>query len=214
VGAAGTAHAGAWVAAEGGRSITSLGYTQDGPLRGYETDVFIEQPLNDRFAAVAQTYYAQDNFGRVNDETQAAIKGVIARRGGLIAAGQLGVTYDSIPQERCDRVGGEARALVGYATRSGRSYVNFESAFRYAAGCPHVRYELTLGTRPAEGWLLLGQVFADDDLKFDESLKIQAGAVRFGRRERGVQLSVRATLDGTSVIEPTLILGYWSAIRR
>lgn len=208
------AHAGAWIEADGGRAITTLGYRQDGDLRTLETDVYLEQPFADGFAAVGRTFTFDDNFGGAGDEADAGVKARLWRGARSALALQASATWQSEPIEGCAEKGGELRALAGTASRSGRSFVNLEAGYRYSPSCPHVRYEATYGRRPSERWLLLGQAFVDDDVHFGETIKLQATAVRFSRAGRGVQLSVRMRVDGANVIEPTLIVGYWSAARR
>jgi hypothetical protein len=127
---------------------------------------------------------------------------------------QASTTYVSAPTvEGCDRWGGEARALAGIASTGGRSFANVEAAYRYSPGCNHARYELTGGYRPGGRWLTLAQAFVDDDLNFAETIKAQATIVRFTESGRGVQFSLRFRVDDGAVIEPTLILGYWSRPR-
>ncbi len=169
--------------------------------------------MNDRYALVVKTYYAQDTLGNEEDEADAAVKALVWRGRRTVAAVQAGATWRSTPAQGCAETGGEARGLWGASTRSGVHFVNIEAAYRYAPGCSHARYEATYGHRAGRSWLLLGQVFADDDLKFGETLKAQASIVGFTRAGRGLQLSVRVRADAGDVIEPTIILGYWSAAR-
>lgn len=162
-------------------------------------------------ALVTRAYYAQDNLGFSEDEGDAAVKVSLWRGPRLALAAQLGPTYTTAPTvEGCDRWGGEARALAGAASRNGRSFANIEAAYRYSPGCSHVRYELTGGYQPSARWLALGQVFVDDDLAYGDTVKLQAGLVRFAKSGRGVQLSVRMRVDDGGVTEPTLLVGYWS----
>lgn len=209
------AHAGAWVTAGEDRSITTVGYREsDDGIAALETDVFSEEALNDRFALVGRAYYAQDALGFSEDETDAGLKVAVHRGTRTAAALQLSGTYVSAPTvPGCDRWGGEARGLAGISSRNGRSFANIEAAYRYSPGCNHARYEVTGGYRPGVRWLSLAQVFVDDDLQFGETIKAQASLVRFTKAGRGVQLSVRFRVDDSAVIEPTLILGYWSRSR-
>ena len=212
--APGAAHAGAWVTAGEDRTISTVGYARDGDVATVESDVFTEKAMGNRFALVGHTFFAQDTLGQAVDEADidAKVLGYRGRR--LVAAAQLGVTWRSQPEPGCTETGVEARALAGISSRTGKSFLNGETAIRYAGGCPHVRYELTAGWRPRERWLGLGQIFVDDDLAYGASIKAQAGLVRFSRKGRGLQISLRARIDEGSVIEPTIILGYWSASRR
>ncbi len=136
------------------------------------------------------------------------------RTGRIALALQGGVTWRSEVETGCPDVGGELRALAGRSSARGRVFLNGEAAYRYANACTHVRYEVTAGWRPGERWLGLGQIFVDDDLRFGETIKAQATLVHFNGRGRGLQISARVRVQDGDVIEPTLILGYWSAKRR
>lgn len=105
--------------------------------------------------------------------------------------------------------------LAGASTRGGRFFATGGIGAR-AQGhdCIHARYDLTLGVKPHSRVLGLAQVFVDDDLTFGETLKAQASVVAFERNGRGVQLGVRMRLDAGEFIEPTVLLSYWSALRR
>lgn len=194
------------------RSITTVGYREgEGGVAAFETDVFSEEALSDRFALVGRAYYAQDSLGFSEDETDAGLKVAVHRGARTALALQASTTYVSAPTVAgCDRWGGEARALAGVASAGGRAFANVEAAYRYSPGCNHARYEVTGGYRPGARWLALAQAFVDDDLEFGETIKAQGTLVRFTKKGRGVQLSLRFRVDDGSVIEPTLILGYWS----
>jgi hypothetical protein len=163
---------------------------------------------------VVQSYYSQDSAGFVDDESLVALKALAHRGPRFAAAVQAGVTWRSEPDPECTPTGGEVRMMAGMSSRGGGQFGNVEAAYREAGGCAHARYEVTWGVRPRRDWLLLGQVFADDDLRFAETVKVQATAVRFTRKGRGLQLGVRLRVDGVDVIEPTIIVGYWSAARQ
>jgi hypothetical protein len=213
--APGAAHAGAWVTAGEDRSITTVGYreSEDG-VAALETDVFTEEALGERFALVGRAYYAQDALGFSEDETDAGLKVALHRGRRTALALQGSGTYVSAPTvPGCDRWGGEARALAGVSSQNGRRFANLEAAYRYSPGCSHARYELTGGYRPGSRWLSLAQAYVDDDLKFGETIKAQASLIRFTEKGRGVQISLRFRVDDGAVIEPTLILGYWSRPR-
>ena len=214
--APGVAHAGAWITADEDQTITTFGYGRDDEgVATLESDVFAETPIGSRYALVGHTLNTRDTLGQQRDEADIDAK-VAAYRGRRLAlALQTGVTWRAEPLDGCGEVGGEARALAGLSSRSGRSFVNGEAAIRVASGgCAHVRYELTAGLRRNARWLGLGQIFVDDDLAFGETIKAQASLVRFSRKGRGLQLSLRLRVDDGAVTEPTLILGYWSAARR
>ena len=57
--------------------------------------------------------------------------------------------------------GGEVRVLVG-RNLGERGFVNFEAAGRVLkGGCSAQKLDLTLGYRPSQEWLFMGQVFSD-----------------------------------------------------
>lgn len=209
-----TAHAGAWVTAGEDRSITTFGYSQTDGIGTLESDVYTEKTLTSRLALVGHTFYAQDGLGAERDEADLGIKVLGYRTDRIALAVQGAATWRSEVETGCPDLGGELRVLAGRASRSGRTFLNGEAAYRYANGCTHVRYEATAGWRPNERWLGLGQVFVDDDLRFGETIKAQASLVRFSAKGRGLQISARFRVQDGDVIEPTIILGYWSANRR
>jgi hypothetical protein len=128
---------------------------------------------------------------------------------------QSGVIWDSAPGGECGEWGGDARLLAGAATTGGRYFASAELGARVQGDdCVHARYELTLGAKPHRRLLGLAQVFMDDDLTYGETLKAQASLVAFERSGRGLQLGVRVQFDGNGDIEPTILLSYWSALRR
>ena len=210
------AHAGAWITADEDQTITTFGYGRDDDgVATLESDIFVEAPVGRRYALVGHTLNTRDTFGAQTDEADIDFK-VAAFRGRRSAlALQAGVTWRDEPLDGCEAVGGEVRALAGMSSRTGRSFLNGEAAIRVAGGgCAHARYELTAGLRPNARWLGLGQVFVDDDLDFGETIKAQATLVRFTRKGRGLQLSLRLRVNDGAVTEPTLIFGYWSKARR
>lgn len=190
-------------------------------MTAVENDVFLEKPFGPRFAGVLHTFTRQESLGASKDEADLALKARVAAGARWATSVQAGVIWsretpspDIVgPLPACPDYGGELRGLAGESTRGGRGFLNVEAGYRYRAGCSHVRYEATAGFRADPKWLVLGQVFVDDDLRFGEDLKLQAGVVRFNRKGRGLQLSLRTRISEGDVIEPTIILGYWSTPR-
>lgn len=212
--APGTAHAGAWVTAGEDRSITTFGYSRDDEIGTIESDIYTEKTLTSRLALVGHTFYSEDGLGEERDEADLGVKVLGYRTDRIALALQGGVTWRSETEPACPDVGGEIRGLAGRSSASGKTFLNGEAAYRYANGCSHARYEVTAGWRPNDTWLALGQVFIDDDLRYGETIKAQASLVRFTTRGRGLQISARIQVQDGDVIEPTIILGYWSAKRR
>lgn len=213
----GVAHAGAWIAADEEQSITTFGYSRDDEgVATLESDVYGEVPFGRHFALVGHTFNTRNTLGEQRDEADIDLKVATFRGRRTALALQAGVTWRADPTDGCSDVGAEVRALAGRSSKSGRSFLNAEAAVRADGdgGCAHARYELTAGMRPNARWLRLAQVFVDDDLEFGQTVKAQASLVRFTRKGRGLQLSLRFRVDDGAVTEPTLILGYWSAARR
>ena len=69
-------------------------------------------------------------------------------------------------------------------------------------------YDGTTSVRDAENWLALGQVFFDAPHQGEDSVKAQLSVVRFGENGRGIQLGLRARIDGGAE-EPAIVVGFW-----
>jgi hypothetical protein len=151
----------------------------------------------------------------VRYQSDVALKYRVLRGDRSVVSVQAGGLWDSRAAGDCQEYGGEFRLLGGASSMGGRTFVNAEAGLRaQGTGCLRARYDLTLGVKPTPRVLGLAQLFVDDDLKFGESLKAQASVVAFERTGRGLQLGVRVRVHGNDVIEPTLVIGYWSALRR
>jgi hypothetical protein len=126
-----------------------------------------------------------------------------------VMAIQAGALWVSNPDEGCDEGGAEVRFLGGRSLNEGRAFFNVEAAARgLNGGCEGGRLDLTAGYRPNENWLAMGQVFLDSPVEGDDTLKAQLTVVRFGRSGRGIQMGVRARIDGGAP-EPALVIGLW-----
>ncbi len=91
------------------------------------------------------------------------------------------------------------------------SFVNLEAAGSVLeGGCGGERLELTFGRRWGEHWLGLAQVFGDwrAGEGYEDNVKAQISLVRLGDGGAGLQLGVRARLDGDDS-EPALMVGFW-----
>ena len=210
------AAAGAWVAPEGGQSISTsaVGERESGAYY-YEGSVYYEAPLNADssvvFAPWVETDPSQGDGNRI--EATFSAKRAIYRSDSDVVAVQAGVLYMSDPNEGCSEGGAEVRVLGGRSFSEGRAFFNAEAAARaLSGGCEGGRVELTLGYRPAENWLAMGQVFVDSPLEGDDSVKAQITLVRFDRNRRGWQIGLRARIDGEHA-EPALVFGLWGQPR-
>ena len=193
--------------------ISSLTYGRGEAGASFEEDVFTEHRFSPRVSGVLHTFARQTATGDAEEEAEASLKRRMVGGDRWTVAMQAGGLWAGATAGTCPRAGAELRALAGATSKTGRRFVNLEAAYRYRAGCARARYELTTGYRPDEKWLWLAQTFVDDDLTFDREIKIQASAVRFDRKRRGLQLSVRARISDAGVNEPALVLGYWTKLR-
>lgn len=166
---------------------------------------------------VASPWYARDPADLEDGWRAEATLGVKAalmrgRRGAM--AVQAGATWRSDPEPHCGEGGAELRWLGGLSLgRSGRGFVNVEAAERISeGGCEHQRVDVTVGYRPTARWLGMAQVFTESRSGASEALLGQVSLVRFHAEGRGIQLGVRARLDGETR-EPALVLAFWSRAR-
>jgi hypothetical protein len=210
VAAAERAHAGAWIVSEDGQQIwTSAAGERDG-LTYFETSAYWEIPLAPDVSVVAtpwveQAYDLPDGW---RGEATVGVKRAIFSDDATVMALQAGAFWRSDPPEGCSEGGVELRWLGGRSLGQ-RGFLNLEAAGRaLVGGCGGERLELTMGYRPSEDWLLMGQVFADFPHEGDQSVKFQVSIVRFTDAGRGIQLGLRARLDGGGA-EPALVLGLW-----
>lgn len=218
LGAPGIAEAGPWVAPDGDRTIAGAAYTETDEASIIETELFIEAPLGGRVSVVANHWSeTASTFDGTETRSESVVSGKYRVLSGdrSVVSLQSGVVWDSAASGGCGEWGGEGRVLAGAATKGGRYFASVEAGARIQGeDCVHARYELTLGAKPHRRVLGLAQVFVDDDLAYGETLKAQASLVVFERSGRGLQLGVRVRFDGNDVIEPTIVLSYWSALRR
>jgi hypothetical protein len=204
------AHAGAWIAPEGGQEIWTNVFGERDELSFYESSAYFEAPLDARNAIVVapwveQNYDTQDGW---RGEAIVAAKRAVTRNDTGAIAIQLGALWVSHPSEDCGEGGLEARWLAGRSLGPS-AFVNVEVASRVLdGGCGGERLDLTAGLRASENWLALGQVFLDAARDGDESVKAQVTLVRFGESGRGIQIGVRTRLDGDDP-EPSLVFGLW-----
>lgn len=206
------AAAGAWVAPEGGQWINStvLGQREDETLYS-EGALYYEAPLRPDTSVVFAPWVESNH--QVTEgwraEATVAAKHAFYRSEENVLAVQAGALWLSDPGEGCDEGGAEVRFLGGRSVGEGRAFFNAEAAARaLSGGCEGGRLDLTVGYRPSENWLTMGQVFLDSPVEGDDTLKAQITVVRFGRSGRGIQVGLRARIDGGDP-EPALVIGLW-----
>jgi len=159
--AAGEAHAGAWVAPEGGQRIwTAVSGEREG-LTFVEGSAYLEGPLTTDISVIGSSWaeysYALEEGTR--GEAVVGVKYAMFRDDQSVMAVQGGALWRSDPPQGCGEGGVELRWLGGRSL-GGRGFANLEVAGRLLeGGCAEERVELAAGFRPAEQCLALGQVF-------------------------------------------------------
>lgn len=208
------ANAGAWIAPEGGQSVSTSAVGQRDGIVFYEGSGYWEFPAGDDTSFVVAPWMEQnyDTIDGWRAEATVGAKRMVLRRGPYVAAVQGGALWVSHPAPECGEWGGEARVLAGRGFGE-TGFVNVEAATRAVeGGCESDRLDLTVGYRPAENWLGMAQLFVDAPREGDEILRGQLTLVRFGESGRGIQVGVRARLDGGSE-EAALVIGLWGRPR-
>ncbi|MGD9981994.1 MAG: hypothetical protein AB7T58_15505 [Hyphomonadaceae bacterium] len=204
------AAAGAWIAPEGGQEIVTAGVGDRNDAPFYESAGYYEAPFGDENALVFATW-GETNYDTVDGwraEATLGFKQAFYRDDQNVMAVQASALWVSHPQGDCSEGGAELRWLGGRSF-GGTGFLNVETAARALSdGCEGGRAEVTAGYRPSPNWLTMGQVFFDAPVDGEETVKAQLTVVRFGRSGRGVQLGLRARIDGGAP-EPTLVLGLW-----
>lgn len=205
------ANAGAWIAPEDGQHIWTSLVGQRDELYYYEGSSYWEDPIESG-TAVLVSWWMETNYdtedGWRADATIGA-KRTLFRDDDTVMAVQAAALWVSHPGAECGEGGAELRWLGGQSFEGG-AFVNLEAASRVLDGadCGGERLDITGGTRVAQNWLALGQVFYDAPRQGEDSVKAQISLVRFGENGRGIQLGLRARVDG-GVEEPALVLGFW-----
>lgn len=208
LGTATPAHAGAWVAPEGGQEISqfTFGLRDEQPFS--ESDYFLELPISGRTAFVAQPRLAfSGDAYEASGEVAAGLKMAVVRTPRVAGAIQAAALWRSETIDGCGAEGVEVRSLGGLSSED--RFYNVEAALRlHSGGCFRQRLEFTAGHRPDDNWLLMGQAFLDADPDGGATIKAQASLVRFGGWADGLQLGLRFRIDGDDR-EPALVLGWW-----
>lgn len=205
------AQAGAWLAPEGGQQIWSGAAGARDEVFFFEGSGYLEQPFARRTSLIVAPWYEQnyDTLEGWRAEAVVGVKRVVFRDERAVLALQAGALWMSHPSIECSEGGGEVRVLGGQAFASG-AFLNIEAASRVlSGGCGAERVDVTAGTRLASNWLALGQLFLDAPHDGEETVKAQLSLVRFFANGAGIQLGVRARVDGGAE-EPALVLGFWS----
>jgi hypothetical protein len=205
------ANAGAWIAPEGGQEIVSSAAGERNELQFTESSAYWEIPIGEQTSVVAapwvETNYDTPDGWRA--EAVVGVKRAIFRSEDTVVALQGSALWLSHPgDDACSEGGAEARVLGGRSFGQ-TGFFNAELAGRVLeGGCEGARLDLTTGYRPSENWLAMAQIFVDAPVEGEESVKAQLTVVRFGRSGRGIQLGLRARVDGED-LEPAFVVGLW-----
>ncbi len=203
------AAAGAWIAPSGGQEISTNAVGERNETIVYESATYWEVPNDDKSSIILAPWFEanDDTLEGWRGEATLAYKRVVHRDERNIVALQAGALWISHPTG-CGEGGAEARVLAGRSIGE-TGFVNVEAAGRVlSGGCEGGRLDITAGYRPLQNWLTLGQVFLDAPVDGDDTVRGQLSVVRFGKDGRGVQVGVRARIDGGAP-EPTLVIALW-----
>lgn len=204
------ANAGAWIVSEEGQSIWTNHVGERNELTFYESATYWETPADERTSVLLNSWVEQsyDTADGWRAEGTLGVKRTIFRDDETVMALQAGALWISHPPIGCGEGGAEARWLGGRSFGD-NAFLNVEVATRaLEGGCGGERIDVTGGARFARNWMALGQVFLDAPHEGEETVKAQVSLVRFGENGRGIQLGVRARIDGGAE-EPALVLGFW-----
>jgi hypothetical protein len=203
------ANAGAWIAPEGGQEIISSAVGQRNEMNFYETSTYWEVPVGDENSLVIAPWLEQnyDTIDGWRGEASVGLKHAFYRGENTVVAAQAGALWMSHPELGCSEGGAEVRVLGGMSFDNG-AFLNAEVATRaLSGGCGGERIDFTAGYRLRENWLGMAQVFVDAPRDGEDFVKVQLSLVRFGESGRGLQVGVRARVDGGE--EPALVLSWW-----
>ncbi len=205
------AQAGAWLAADEETILTqTIGQRDDRAY--YETGLYYEHAFDERMALIASPWARSDETDhgqRWRGEAQVALKAEVYRSDRAAMALQGGAVWASQDEPGCGEAGLELGWSGGVSFgEKGAGFANIDAAARLAeGGCAGERLDITAGYRPDRHWLGMAQVFVDE-VRFGEAgVKAQLSVARFGDDGAGLQVGVRAGLDGDA--EPALMIGLW-----
>jgi len=205
------AAAGAWVAPEDGQEIVTNAVGERNETLVYESSTYWEMPFESGDTSVVLTPWVEtnsDTWDGWRGEGTIGAKHVFYRDDETVVALQASALWISHPNGGCSEGGAEVRFLGGRSIGE-TGFVNVEAAARaLSGGCEGGRLDISAGYRPYKNWLALGQVYFDAPVDGDDTVRAQLSLVRFDDEGSGVQLGIRARIDGGAP-EPTLVLAFW-----
>lgn len=192
---------------DAGQDIYSLAHYEspDGPVT--EAGGFVEGRLSEAWA-VGGTTYIEVRPAETRSEAGAFVKRAIWADGPLMAAAQAGAVWSDAGFGACAGTAGEAAALIGAGWARGFASLELGARGLGPEGCAGARGTASLGFRPGERTLILGQAFYDEARDGATTTKLQVSAVLFAGNGWGLQAGARARVDGEEA-EPALTLGLW-----
>lgn len=177
----------------------------------FENSIYLERRLGQNTAVVANSWVEvnYDTYEGWRGEVTFAAKRVVHETsGGTVVAVQGGALWASHPYGGCSEGGGELRLLAGRGFGE-TGFANIEAATRaFEGGCQSERLDLTIGYRPSENWLAMGQVFVDAPREGEEIVRAQASLVHFRPSGRAIQVGLRGRVDGGAQ-EAAIVISYW-----
>lgn len=203
------AFGGAWVAEDEPQEIWTSARGERNGGEVTETAAYWEIPALENAALVAAPWLERntDTFDGWRAEALVGLKRSVFAEGPNVMSLQAAALWSSHPPLGCSEGGAELRWLGGRSFEGG--FVNLEAAGRVlSGGCSGERLELTVGYRPNERWLALGQVFHDGALGGEDTVKLQLSLVRHHAMGRGLQIGLRSRIDGGPP-EPAVVLAFW-----
>lgn len=204
------AAAGAWLAPADGQEIVTNTLGERSETLVYESSTYWEMPFESGETSVVLTPWFEtnsDTWDGWRGEGTIGVKHVVYRDERNIVGFQASALWVS-HSDGCSEGGAEVRFLGG-RTVGETGFVNVEAAARaLSGGCEGGRLDVTAGYRPYKNWLALGQVFLDAPLDGDDTVRVQVSLVRFEEDGEGVQLGIRARIDG-ELAEPAVVLAFW-----
>jgi hypothetical protein len=184
----------------------------------YETSAYLESPIGEHAAFVAAPWFREGANSGEDDWLGEAVIGFKAELDhsdhGAMAL-EAGALWRSHPKPGCGEGGAEVRWLGGRSFgKDDRGFANLEAAGDVqAGGCTGGRVDVTVGYRPNHHWLALANVFVDDARYGQTVVHAQLSLVRFEKGRTGIEVGVRARLDGDER-EPALVLSVWREPKR
>lgn len=179
-----------------------------GPL--IEHDVHADFLLRRGWSVVARPR-SEVSAVEARSEVAVAAKWAAQRRS-LALSASAGPVWASAGMGGCAGWSAEGRLALGRGFDWGRAsgFAEAVSGYRGGAGaCGQAKLDINFGFRATPDYLWLGQGFFFADRHASDTFKVQASGVKVLRDGSGLQLGVRAVVDGGRFSDPALVIGFW-----